>query len=525
MPSVTYALHPRPDAGTVEIVFSEKPGDKVLHALKYDLRFMWSPQNKLWYGHADEDTVRKILDPLLDEQPGEVSMSAPDVNRENPADAEESLRKERRFTFFWHEEDAVKSETVELGSLNDEEFEKAKRALLEPYGFPEDQPAPESLFIYPLESSPAAPQTTDQQNEPSRLSAEAVNNVASVFPADESRLFLSVWDRQKTRDVDNAHRYAYARTAKLTPISIDRENRTAIFEGASGIHHTSLKRCDCHDFQKRAAACKHMFRLAMELGEMRGTFISDEASIVRAGSPKPSPSDYFPKAADFIELHPAGREIVFQLLKNDLNGIVGLPLDDLAPVKDYIDSDYIFVDNEYYLKRSVFDIIDALKHKNPGAVTEFKSESSMRYWYKQHFTEVAEMLYPDFRILIDEATGDKRLVDMRKKRVLLGEDFAYCRSDLKYYLSKRASENKYMSYQQPIHIHKALMKWDASYAATNRPRTETVEQNSSRSSLSSEGSKRPQNESPDYKFAYGCSIAILVLCLIFIVFAVSTLFK
>jgi len=53
---------------------------------------------------------------------------------------------------------------------------------------------------------------------------------------------------------------------KLTPISIDGNLQTGVFEGSSKNYLTTLKECECVDFSKRRFPCKHMYRLAHELG-------------------------------------------------------------------------------------------------------------------------------------------------------------------------------------------------------------------------------------------------------------------
>lgn len=46
---------------------------------------------------------------------------------------------------------------------------------------------------------------------------------------------------------------------------------TARFSSTSDLpyYDTSLSRCDCYDFQKRQIPCKHMYRLAVELGVIK----------------------------------------------------------------------------------------------------------------------------------------------------------------------------------------------------------------------------------------------------------------
>lgn len=56
-----------------------------------------------------------------------------------------------------------------------------------------------------------------------------------------------------------------AASAKLTPVSVDRENQTAVFQGSSGRYVTSLSSCPCGNFMHTRKPCKHMYRLAYEL--------------------------------------------------------------------------------------------------------------------------------------------------------------------------------------------------------------------------------------------------------------------
>lgn len=57
----------------------------------------------------------------------------------------------------------------------------------------------------------------------------------------------------------------------LTPFEIDEENKVATFPGSEGeLYSASLTGCTCTDFHMNLAGkrpCKHMIRLAMELGE------------------------------------------------------------------------------------------------------------------------------------------------------------------------------------------------------------------------------------------------------------------
>lgn len=61
-------------------------------------------------------------------------------------------------------------------------------------------------------------------------------------------------------------RVTAAKTAHL--VSVDKDAQTAVFLSSDNLSHyeTSLSRCDCTYFISKYDLCKHMVRLAMELG-------------------------------------------------------------------------------------------------------------------------------------------------------------------------------------------------------------------------------------------------------------------
>ena len=57
-----------------------------------------------------------------------------------------------------------------------------------------------------------------------------------------------------------------AKTAKLTPIRINHDDFFGYFRGSSGNYETWLDTCNCGDFKRFRLPCKHIYRLAIELG-------------------------------------------------------------------------------------------------------------------------------------------------------------------------------------------------------------------------------------------------------------------
>ena len=75
------------------------------------------------------------------------------------------------------------------------------------------------------------------------------------------------WTSSIHDTADQKKRIESAKSSKTTPDSIDKENKSGVFAG-SGItpYLTTLDSCTCGDFSRRQLPCKHMYRLAIELG-------------------------------------------------------------------------------------------------------------------------------------------------------------------------------------------------------------------------------------------------------------------
>ena len=71
-----------------------------------------------------------------------------------------------------------------------------------------------------------------------------------------------------TKHEKEVSRYDYdSQQSKTSPLSVDKEHETGVFYGSGKEpYQTSLASCTCNDFVKRKKPCKHIFRLAMELG-------------------------------------------------------------------------------------------------------------------------------------------------------------------------------------------------------------------------------------------------------------------
>lgn len=88
-----------------------------------------------------------------------------------------------------------------------------------------------------------------------------------IFGGDKA---LEVWENAWTKEThvtDFAKkRIKSAKSAKMTPIKIDTEDLYGYFQGSHGRYETFLDLCPCGDFIRNRLPCKHIYRLAIELG-------------------------------------------------------------------------------------------------------------------------------------------------------------------------------------------------------------------------------------------------------------------
>lgn len=93
-----------------------------------------------------------------------------------------------------------------------------------------------------------------------------------------------IWDntwKPETHTTDHAlKRIKSAQSAKLTPTKLDSESFCASFQGGHGQYATFLDSCTCIDFNRSKKPCKHIYRLAIELGLMNLDVKSDINAIV-----------------------------------------------------------------------------------------------------------------------------------------------------------------------------------------------------------------------------------------------------
>lgn len=90
---------------------------------------------------------------------------------------------------------------------------------------------------------------------------------------------IPIWAATSPADLIGsfAKSYQKALDSDTTPLSVDAENGSAEFEGKHGHYVATLENCPCGS---RPKPCKHMMRLAIELGIMAGKADSNHEKVL-----------------------------------------------------------------------------------------------------------------------------------------------------------------------------------------------------------------------------------------------------
>lgn len=81
------------------------------------------------------------------------------------------------------------------------------------------------------------------------------------------------WEESVHESSDQQKRLNSARLAATSPLSVDAENQCAVFKSSGqNPYNTTLNSCTCVDFFRRKLPCKHIYRLAMEIGSISAEY-------------------------------------------------------------------------------------------------------------------------------------------------------------------------------------------------------------------------------------------------------------
>ena len=80
---------------------------------------------------------------------------------------------------------------------------------------------------------------------------------------------------------DQKKRIKSAQSAACTPLGVSSETGSGSFSGSHGFYETTLESCTCVDFARRRLPCKHVYRLAIELGLLDVSADSNASKVKR----------------------------------------------------------------------------------------------------------------------------------------------------------------------------------------------------------------------------------------------------
>lgn len=188
------------------------------------------------------------------------------------------------------------------------------------------------------------------------------------------------------------------RARKIKDISIDQEHRTMECVGSTGeVYHVSLESCTCMDFSRKKDACKHMIRLAMELGILNSAGYSAEQQRSMDLLEAKGKLAYW-YGCYYLFNDPVVSDREYDALKQKLTSEYGIVFQDvsapccasdpLASVRIYLDSqNYEYIDKTpqggclYFFDEKASEVITAMGIKVSFAAEGTRSTKHRPAWY------------------------------------------------------------------------------------------------------------------------------------------------
>lgn len=160
---------------------------------------------------------------------------------------------------------------------------------------------------------------------------------------------LEIWEKAWAPEVHTTDyalkRIASAKSAKLTPLKIDTTNFYGYFQGGHGRYETFLNTCPCGDFIRSHLPCKHIYRLAAELGLMDIEVKNDANAVLVPKKERTSLKD----TINIVESLSDGAQKKLLLISNEINSQHTTYLIAETPeITELIDSGIAIADQDKY---------------------------------------------------------------------------------------------------------------------------------------------------------------------------------
>lgn len=101
------------------------------------------------------------------------------------------------------------------------------------------------------------------------------------FSSDLQEVWNSAWAAKLHQLPPQLERQHRACSSRYTPLNLSPDNSSGRFRGLENDYCTTLVKCDCVDFQRRALPCKHMYRLAHEFDVFMLEDVEHDSNVSR----------------------------------------------------------------------------------------------------------------------------------------------------------------------------------------------------------------------------------------------------
>lgn len=269
---------------------------------------------------------------------------------------------------------------------------------VKPQSIPNDEPVQESVQVE-NEICPQKSAAIDPDN--------ICNNAADLF-----RTFALKDDPEKRKRKEKS-----AASAKTTPLDISIQKGTGMFKGEHGQYTTTLTGCSCGSFIRDRLPCKHMYRLAYELGIYNLGAVKSDASQIPQLKTKPIMDIAFDRCSSLLDSYPEKLQqkiqwiMYYHYTKHGDNGDrwhVCFTKEEIAEFEKPIADGILKVVNEPLLivkthsKRELTDILIVKGFKFPNGIG---TTQKARYeWCIENPETVCYYAFPDAKIIT--ITGD-----------------------------------------------------------------------------------------------------------------------
>jgi hypothetical protein len=210
-----------------------------------------------------------------------------------------------------------------------------------------------------------------------------------------------------------------AKTAKLTPIRINAEDCFGYFSGKHGHYETWLDECNCGDFKRYNLPCKHIYRLAIELGVLNEKAEMDSNMIQQPMIEKVSLS----KTIDIVE---ALSEVAQKCLKDiAANTTIDKPTI-MVNANDAIEE----LLHSGILVKDGFEILEEIKFGLKKEIADFLSSHNIQYLKTAKKSELESICLS----VIPEETKEHFGIIRHYKVLISGQ---YSRQNIHRYLHRK----------------------------------------------------------------------------------------